>query len=196
MTGILDGLAKNHYRAIAVDPPWSYKTYSEKGDGRGAVQHYDTMTLADIKALDVKSVADKDAALFLWVTDTHLEMAFDVLAAWGFRYKTVAFYWVKLNKNGSPFVGLGHWTRANPETCLLATRGSPHRLSADVARLIMSPRREHSRKPDETFERIMRLVRGPYLDLFGRQQRPAWTVAGDQPDKFPMRIPADLEDVI
>jgi N6-adenosine-specific RNA methylase IME4 len=193
---ILNGLARGHFQVIHADPPWQFTTYSAKGDGRGATQHYDVMDLDGIKRIDVASVARKDSVLLLWVTDTHLEQAFDVIHAWGFTYKTIGFYWVKLNQDGTPFTGMGMWTRANPETCLLATRGKPHRMSASVPRLIMSKRREHSRKPDEVYERSMELVRGPYLDLFGRQKRAGWTVAGNQTDKFPMRIPADLEGLV
>ena len=106
----------------------------------------------------------------------------------GLTYKTVGFYWVKLNKgigNGLSrdwpllaernfFTGLGFWTRANPEVCLLATRGHPKRSAGDVPKLLIAPRREHSRKPDETYERIERLLPGPYLELFARRSRPGW----------------------
>jgi N6-adenosine-specific RNA methylase IME4 len=109
-----------------------------------------------------------------------------VINAWGFTYKTVGFYWAKLNKRvtGPPyadsdfFTGLGFWTRAGPELCLLATRGHPHRRHADVRKLIVSPRREHSRKPDEAYGRIERLCAGPYLEIFASSTAPArpnWT---------------------
>lgn len=79
---------------------------------------------------------------------------------------------------------MGYWTRANTEPCLLATRGRPKRLNADVRQGIIAPRREHSRKPDDIHARIERLVPGPYLELFARTQRPGWTVWGNQTDKF------------
>ena len=121
-----------------------------------------------------------------------LRHAMDVIEAWGFTYKTVAFYWVKLNKGRggiflSPsdfFTGMGFWTRANPELCLLATRGKPQRRATDVAKLLIEARREHSRKPDETYARIERLVDGPYLELFARASRPGWDRLGNQAGLF------------
>jgi N6-adenosine-specific RNA methylase IME4 len=180
------------YRTIYADPPWRFATYSEKGKGRSAEAHYDCMSLAEIKALPVKDWAAPDAALFLWTTDPMLRHAMEVLDAWGFAYKTVAFYWVKLNKgrDGSVlaphdfFTGMGFWTRANPELCLLATRGHPQRRAADVAKLLLAPRREHSRKPDEAQARIERLVDGPYLELFARSSRPGWDSLGNQAGLF------------
>ena len=94
------------YRAILADPPWRFSTYSDKGKGRSAEAHYDCMTLPEIKAMPVADWAAKDAVLFLWTTDPMLRHALDVVAAWGFTYKTVAFYWVKLNRNrGGLFLG-------------------------------------------------------------------------------------------
>ena len=164
-----------HYRVIYADPPWTFATYSRKGKGRSPEAYYDCMSLADIKALPVPEWAADDCVLLLWTTDPLLEKAFDIIRAWGFTYKTVGFYWAKLRKpdpfynDGSFFTGLGFWTRANPEPCLLATRGKPHRRGADVRKLIVSPRREHSRKPDEAYERIEALMRG----ALSRNVRPA-----------------------
>jgi N6-adenosine-specific RNA methylase IME4 len=144
----------NHYKVIYADPPWTFATYSRKGKGRSAEAHYDCMSMADIEALPVAQWAAEDCVLFLWTTDPLLEKVFGIIRAWGFTYKTVGFYWAKLNKaapsghNLDFFTGLGFWTRANPELCLLATRGKPRRRRADVRKLIVSPRREHSRKPD------------------------------------------------
>lgn len=188
----LDPPRAGQYRTLYADPPWRFATYSDKGKGRSAEAHYDCMTLADIQALPVAEWAAKDAALFLWVTDPMLRHGLEVIESWGFRYKTVAFYWVKLNKNRgglvvSPrdfFTGMGFWTRANPELCLLATRGKPQRQAADVAKLLVAPRREHSRKPDETYARIERLVAGPYLELFARASRPGWDRYGNEAGLF------------
>ena len=117
------------------------------------------MGMADICALPVADIAAPDCALFMWVTFPTLPDAFKVLEAWGFTYKTVAFVWVKRNKKSpSWFWGLGHWTRANAEMCLLATRGKPKRISAAVHQIIDSPIEEHSKKPDETRTRIVELV--------------------------------------
>ena len=115
-----------------------------------------------------------------------------VIRSWGFTYKTVGFYWAKLNRGRGGmmidqrdfFTGMGFWTRANPEPCLLATRGKPKRRSGGVRKLVIAPRREHSRKPDEVHERIEQLCDGPYLELFARQTRPGWDAWGMQSGLF------------
>lgn len=103
-----------------------------------------------------------------------------VIDAWGFTYKTCGFSYVKLNKSGNGyFFGLGYWTHGNLEVCLLATKGKPKRISKSVAQLIVTPRGEHSAKPQETYDRIEQLLEGPYLELFARPPvRPGWTQWG------------------
>ena len=199
--GPFTGLKKNGYRAILMDVPWQFLTRSDKGKDRSPEQHYEVMTLDAIKALPIRDLVHPDGAvLHFWVIDTHVQMALDVVEGYGFQYKTVGFYWAKTNKDGSFFTGMGFWTRANPEHAyeayfadgedhtversFLATVGSPKRTGKDVPRLIVAPRREHSRKPDEIYERIERLTDGPYLDLFSRQYRPGWTNWGLEADKF------------
>ncbi len=180
------------YRLVYADPPWPFGTYSHKGKGRSPEAWYDTMSVEEIAALPVGSWAARDAVLLLWTTDPLLPRALEVIRAWGFTYKTVGFYWAKLRKRADPrrfspedFVaGLGFWTRANPELCLLATRGRPKRRSTAVRRLIVAPRREHSRKPDEAYERIEALVEGPYLELFARAVRPGWDSWGTERHLF------------
>ncbi len=180
----------NHYRVIYADPPWTFATYSRKGKGRSAEAYYDCMSLDDIKALPVARWAADDSVLLLWTTDPLLPTAFEVIRAWGFAYKTVGFYWAKLNKSSTGpvfgdadfFTGLGFWTRANPELCLLATRGHPRRRRADVRKLIVAPRREHSRKPDQAYDRIEALCAGPYLEMFARSARPGWDRWGAECD--------------
>jgi N6-adenosine-specific RNA methylase IME4 len=98
------------------------------------------MSLDEICALPVGSIAAPNRALFLWITDPMLPVAFKVIEAWGFTLKTVAFTWTKLNaKSLGYFIGCGYWTRANPEMCLLATRGLPKRLGRDVRQLMVAP---------------------------------------------------------
>lgn len=200
------------YGAILCDPPWRFTTWSAAGRGRcpdGPVtrneqrqnkpeRHYATMTMDDIRALPVADMAADDAVLFLWVVDPLLMEARALAAAWGFTYKTVGFYWIKTRKNEGannkrphvatrPYpMGTGYWTRANPEQCLLFTKGKPKRISAGVEKLIVSPRREHSRKPDEVYSRIQALVGGPYLEMFARQQWPSWDSLGNETNKFPV----------
>jgi N6-adenosine-specific RNA methylase IME4 len=170
------------YGAILADPPWKFNVYSSLGLGRSAEAWYDVMNIHDIMALQVENMAAENCVLFLWTTDPFLRQAFDVIDAWGFTYKTVGFYWIK---TPSTWFGTGYWTRANPEQCLLATRGHPHRINADVPKLIEAPRREHSRKPDETRERIQRLCGGPYLELFARERTGGWDSIGNEVDLGP-----------
>jgi N6-adenosine-specific RNA methylase IME4 len=175
-----------HYGVILADPPWAFATYSHKGKGRSAEAHYNCMSISDIKALPVPGWAAPDCALFLWATDPLLPQALEVIAAWGFVYKTVALTWVKKTKDGTGFpIGCGYWTRSNPELCMFAIRGRPQRLSRSVRQLIVAPRREHSRKPEEVYARIEALVRGPYLELFAREQRPGWASWGAEVETGP-----------
>jgi N6-adenosine-specific RNA methylase IME4 len=138
------------------------------------------MSLKEIMALPVADIAAKDSVLFIWAIDSMLPQALEVIKAWGFTYKTVGFTWAKTNaKSQGFFTGLGYWTRCNPEQCLLATRGRPKRLNRDVAQLIVAPRREHSRKPDEVRTRIE-----PFCELFARSSSPGWVTWGNESNKF------------
>jgi N6-adenosine-specific RNA methylase IME4 len=176
------------FKVIAADPPWHFNIRSDKGGDRSATAHYQTMTIEDILAMPVERLAAKDSVLLLWGINTMLPEALAVIECWGFTYKTVGFTWAKSNrKSPGYFMGLGYWTRQNTEFCLLATRGRPKRVSAGVRQLIVEPRREHSRKPDAFYAETQRLLDGPYLELFGRQSRPGWTVWGNQADKFNMQ---------
>ena len=187
------GLARGHYGAILADPPWGFQCWDgmdKKVASRGSVTPYQTMSMDEIRALPVAELAADDCTLFMWVVWPTLPEAISIIEAWGFKYKTCAFCWLK----GDPYrlfaleedvyMGLGYWTRANSEVCLLATRGKPKRLSAGVRQGILAPRREHSRKPDCVHERIERLVAGPYLELFARQRRPGWDSWGNEVGKF------------
>ena len=191
MSDQFDGLQRDHYAAILIDPPWQFEAWSKAGDGRSAQQHYGTMDVKQMVRLPVIDLATKDCVLFCWATWPHLKSALWLISAWGFTYKTCAFSWMKADPyclfadDTTPDMGMGYWTRANTEPCLLATRGKPKRLDAGVRQGIISPRREHSRKPDDIHARIERLVAGPYLELFARSpRRPGWDVWGNETDKF------------
>lgn len=140
------------------------------------------MTINDICKLPVKQIADKDCALFMWATFPNLEYAFQVLNAWGFTYKTIAFVWVKQNKKSdSLFWGMGFWTRANAEICIIATKGKPKRISASVHQIIMSRIEEHSKKPSVTRDKIIELIGDlPRIELFARQQTDGWDCWGNE----------------
>jgi N6-adenosine-specific RNA methylase IME4 len=174
-------VARGPYKAIVADPPWSYNVWSKTGAIRSASQHYTTMSLEDIKALPVADLAAPDCCLFLWATDPLLVEAFEVINSWGFKFKTVGFYWAKLNKKSDDFfTGLGFWTRANPEQCLLATKGKPQRINKGIRKLVIARRGAHSQKPEEVQNRIEKLVPGPYCELFARRSRDGWAVWGDE----------------
>lgn len=169
------------YSVIYADPPWPYKLWS--GDAvpsRTADSHYDTMTIADIMALPVASMAADDCVLLLWVTMPLLVEGIATGIAWGFEYKTCSFAWVKMTKKRLPFIGLGYWTRANVELCLLFTKGSPKRRAKDVPQVILSQRGAHSAKPVVAYDHIERLLDGPYLELFARRHKPGWDVWGNE----------------
>lgn len=173
--------AGRHFGVILADPPWTFEVYSGKGKERSAERHYDTMSLDAIKALPVQQLATRDCVLLLWAPLPQLPEALAVIEAWGFKYKTCGFCWVKQtpNRKGLHW-GMGYWTRANVEVCLLATRGEPKRVAKDVHQVVMAPVGKHSEKPGEVAERVERLVDGPYLEMFGRRLRDRWTVWGDE----------------
>lgn len=170
------------YGIIYADPPWHYRVYSKKGAGRSAESHYPTMTIEEIQALPVSELADKDCALFMWITFPLLKESLSVLSAWGFKFKTIAFVWIKQNrKSDSLFWGMGYWTRANAEFCVLATKGEPKRMAKNVHQVIVSHIEEHSKKPDEARRRIVRLMGDlPRIELFARQKSAGWDVWGNE----------------
>ena len=185
-------LRRDHYHVILADPPWSFKTWSHRGQGRGASQHYQTMATADIAALPVAELAAKDCVLFLWGIWPLLPDTLGVIASWGFTYKTCGFVWIKQKARAATlwadldnlFMGLGYGTRGNSEFCLRASRGAPKCRAHDVPQLILAPRRQHSRKPDEQYALIERLYGGPYVDLFARSRISGWDSWGDQDGMF------------
>jgi N6-adenosine-specific RNA methylase IME4 len=174
------------FSVILADPPWSFSVWSkslQSGNGRLPDAHYPTQSVEMLCNLPVQEVTAKDCVLLLWVTCPTLPEALQVIKAWGFTFKTVAFTWIKTNKDGSSRMGMGYWTRANAELCLLATRGKPKRIAKDVRQVIQSKLRRHSEKPLSQYERIERLLSGPYLEIFGRPglfHREGWTVIGNE----------------
>jgi N6-adenosine-specific RNA methylase IME4 len=185
VSGLINLPAKR-YGAILADPPWSFKSWSGKTGTPhcGAHDHHPVQGVDWLKSLQPVRYAAPDCALFMWAVDSHLDVAIDLMKVWGFAYKTKAFTWVKTAKSGAPRIGMGYWTRKSAEVCLMGVHGAPKRRDKGVREVIMAPRREHSRKPDETYDRIERLVGGPYLELFARQAWPGWDVWGNETGKF------------
>ena len=117
---------KKKYKIIYSDPAWHFKTYSNKGEKRSAIQHYNCLNIDDIYNLPVNTISDNDCMLFIWAIDSMLPEALETIKRWGFKFKTVAFTWVKQNKKSDGyFTGMGYYTRCNPEQCLLAIKGLP-----------------------------------------------------------------------
>jgi N6-adenosine-specific RNA methylase IME4 len=193
------GLRRRHYVAIAIDPASKFQSYTairsqNPGSVRSNERHYSVMSAAELAALPVKELAAPSGChLFLWTASAHLEQAFELIRAWGFKYSAIAFVWLKTRRNWdgeTPLretdfpISLGLTTRHQCELVLLARRGNCRRQRKYVRELILAPRREHSRKPDEFYRRVELYTRGPYADLFSRQRRPNWDCWGDESDKF------------
>ena len=172
-------MTSKKYNIIYADPPWQYARSKVQG---AAEKHYRTMSVDDICQLPIAEICCKDCILFMWATFPQLREALQVIKAWGFDYKSVAFVWLKQNKSGIGwFYGLGFWTRGNAEICLLATKGQPKRKSAKVHQFIISPLRGHSQKPDEARDKIVELVGDlPRVELFAREKAEGWDTWGNE----------------
>jgi N6-adenosine-specific RNA methylase IME4 len=178
------------FSVIYSDPPWPMETWSAMGrKWSDATNHYGTSTIDEIKAMPVAPLAAEDCTLLMWAISPQMPAALEVMAAWGFVFKTFAFTWIKTNPSATVitldgdglFTGMGHYTQANPEYCLLGTKGDAlKRLAKDVHSVVLAPVGEHSAKPQEVRRRIMRLFAGPYLELYGRKPVPGWTVWGNE----------------
>jgi N6-adenosine-specific RNA methylase IME4 len=205
----LEALPATGFRAGVISPdfPWPFEVCSEKGTQRSAERHYDTWSVERIMATAplIKQLAADDCVFMPWVPWPLLPVALQLIEACGFKYKTLGFWWLKTKPNATCIAldgdglhcGMGvTGPRANTEVVLLATRGSPRRLSADVHQVVIAPVGEHSAKPDEVYERIERLYPGPYLELFARRPREHWTCWGDEiPRGQTMGAPDDGLDI-
>ena len=171
------------YQIIYADPPWTYKVWSVNGNKRSACQHYPTMTKEKLQAFPIQKISAKNSVLLMWVTAPCLEEGLELIKKWGFVYKTIGFTWIKKNrKSDTLFWGMGYYTRANAELCLLATKGKPlKRVSRAVHQVVESRIREHSRKPDEVRQRITKLFGDlPRIELFARQKTEGWDAWGNE----------------
>lgn len=170
-------------RVLSWDPPW--KTQDKLPGGRGAGRKYKTMTVEEICAYPLPPL-QPNAIMFLWRLSCMQEEALQVVRAKGFRPVSEAV-WDKVTKNGLPWFGMGRYVRASHETAIIAVRGRPpirnknvrSRFAATVP-VNSAGRYIHSGKPEFFYRLIVeRLSRGPYLELFARQQREGWTCRGD-----------------
>ena len=172
------------YKIIYADPPWKYnsRTNHKTRFRGGACGHYNLMTMEEIKALPIQEIADDNCVLFLWTIFPYLDEQIKLFEHWGFDYKTVGFTWIKTNKNnGKPFFGVGYYAKSNAEICLMGIKGKMKPISNKVSSVIISPRREHSRKPDEARERIVELFGDiPRIELFAREKTEGWDSWGNE----------------
>lgn len=172
------------YDVIYADPPWRYQ--DKKCNGACAL-HYDTMKIQDIKDLPVKELAAKDCVIFMWITYPMLKEGIELMEAWGFKYKTIGFQWIKLNKSGKgKFFGLGRWTRGNTEACFIGVRGKPSRKSNSVSQIIEESVKAHSQKPEVVRDKIRELMGDNlnYIELFARQHSEGWDCWGNEVGKL------------
>jgi N6-adenosine-specific RNA methylase IME4 len=180
------------YNIVYADPPWSYDDKSlQRG---GALRHYKTMKVEEIMELPINEISEANSILFMWATFPKLQEGLDVIKRWGFQFKTCAFVWIKTNKRTNvaqssflphdsfdSFWGMGRWTRSNAEICLLAVKGNPTRISADVHQIIYAPIDKHSKKPAEARDKILKLCGDlPRVELFARSAPKGWDVFGNQ----------------
>ena len=167
------------YSIILADPPWQYKDKS-KSHGGGAESHYPTMSIDAICALPVESISEDNSVLLLWTTLPFIPEAIQVMRAWGFIYKTGAFVWVKTNRDGSIYMGMGQYTRSNAELCLLGIRGKGvSRKSAAIHNTHLFRRGAHSEKPGQ-FRVLIEELYGDVkrIELFARQKTEGWDAWG------------------
>lgn len=174
----------NKYGIIYADPPWAYEWGKGKEGGHFAPEkHYQTMSIDDICSMRnvIRKIADKNCALFMWATMPCLPDAIRVIKEWGFKYKTCAFTWVKIKKDGQPLAGMGSYTKCNVELCLLAMKGHIKSVDKTVRQIVMAERQGHSVKPFEVRERIKKLFGDlPRIELFARQQADGFDCWGNE----------------
>ena len=172
------------YQIIYADPPWKYNDRRNKHTRfcGGAMVHYSVMDYKKIAKLPIEDLADDNCILFMWATYPNLIEAMYTIDAWGFTYKTIGFNWVKTNKNnGKPFFGIGYYTKSNSECCLIGVKGKPKVIDNTVSQIVMTPRREHSRKPKEVKDNIVKLMGDlPRIELFAREKTKGWDSWGNE----------------
>lgn len=184
------GLKK--YSVIYADPAWKFGSRLANGNDKNGIvnlkqvkigDNYTVMTTKEICELPIKQIAADDCALFIWTTDAHLEDCIKVINAWGFKYKTIAFNWLKKEKSGVQSCYIGYWTTKCGEICLLATKGnmSKYLKKRNVRQLVEATRGKHSEKPNEVRKRIVEMFGDiPKVELFARQNFEGWDAWGNE----------------
>jgi|TARA_B110000908_G_C9963661_1_gene317987 site-specific DNA-methyltransferase (adenine-specific) len=181
-------LPDKKYNIIYADPPWHYGSKSAINNTSGKTikpleDHYNTMTLNELKELPIKELTKEDAACFMWVTDSHIDEALEILKSWGFKYKTIAFNWVKTTSKGNYCKNVAPWTMKSSEICLLGIKGkmTKYKQVNNIESLVIAERTKHSRKPKEVRDRIELLFGDtPRIELFAREKTEGWDSWGNE----------------
>lgn len=169
------------YQIIYADPPWAYRNMGNIQATANA--QYQTMNNKDICELPIEKIADENCILFLWATFPKMQEALDVIKAWGFEYKTVGFTWIKKNKNGGNFFGVGWYTKSNAEVCLIGVKGKAPKISNSISQMIETVREGHSKKPDIIRNKIVEFCGDiSRVELFARQKTEGWDSIGNDID--------------
>ena len=175
------------FNIIYCDPPWKFgsKAYQDKERNMLILEEtqYQTMTIQELKNLPVQDISEKDSACFMWVTDSHLKEGIDLMETWGFKYKTIAFNWIKKYASGETCVNFAPWTLKSHEICLLGIKGTmgKYKIANNVRGLVFAERTKHSKKPNEVRKRIVDLFGDiPKIELFAREHTEGWFVWGNE----------------
>ena len=185
---LLAAVGERRFSTILADPPWRFHNRT----GKMAPEHrrlarYSTMSFQEIGDLPVESIAMETAHLYLWVPNALLPYGLEVMDNWGFNYKT-NIIWYKVRKDGGPDRrGVGFYFRNVTEMILFGIRGKNARTlqpGRSQENIIVSQKREHSRKPDEQYDLIEACSPGPFIELFARGPREGWFGWGDQAEEY------------
>jgi len=174
------------FNVIYNDPPWSFSSrYVSNNKQTSLTDTYSTLSIDELSRLKISELTKKDCIMFLWITDCYFEQAIKLFNDWGFKYRTIAFVWIKKYKSGKPVLVMGPWTMKSTELCLLAIKGNPHKLMTahNIRQLTISERQEHSKKPNEVRRRIELMFKDlPKIELFAREKHIGWTCIGNEID--------------
>jgi N6-adenosine-specific RNA methylase IME4 len=185
---LLRTVGDRKFATVLADPPWQFTNRTGKmAPEHKRLQRYPTMPLDEIKKLPVQTIIQDSAHLYLWVPNALLSLGLEVMENWGFTYKT-NIIWYKTRKDGGPDRrGVGFYFRNVTEIILFGVRGKNVRTlqpGRSQENIIVSMKREHSRKPDEQYEIIEACSNGPYIELFARGPRTGWFVWGNQAEEY------------
>ena len=179
-------LISKKYKTILADPPWQYNNKT----GKSAPEHkrlrrYSTMDMDSLKAMRpmIDDLTAEDCHLWMWCTWPMIQNGLDLMAVWGFQYKT-GIPWLKVAKNGEPDGRcMGFYGRVVTEMILFGVRSkSTYRTKPphNTKNIIIAQKQAHSEKPDDQYSLIESQSHGPYIELFARKSRDGWDCWGDE----------------